>query len=171
MAARVPRQKKDHMQVVWHHRVIIQCHPGEFVLYLMEPSLHHLPSAVFSCSIAQQATFILHTNGHKIGSVLGIIEAFQPDRLSNRPLIHSSGYSGNLRQSSMTCSLTCGTASSPSRSSRTMREATLRISSSFMPLVVLAGVPKRIPEVSFTDWVSKGMVFLLAVMLARSSSS
>ena len=52
-----------------------------------------------------------------------------------------------------------------------MREATLRISSSFMPLVVLAGVPKRIPEVSFTDWVSKGMVFLLAVMLARSSSS
>ena len=50
-------------------------------------------------------------------------------------------------------------------------EPICRISVSFMPRVVTAGLPKRMPEVMRTFWVSKGMVFLLAVMFAMSRSS
>ena len=55
--------------------------------------------------------------------------------------------------------------------SRAIICAICAISASLMPRVVTAGVPKRMPLVSFTDWVSKGMVFLFAVMFAISSSS
>lgn len=42
------------------------------------------------------------------------------------------------------------------------------ISSSFMPLVVTAGVPRRIPLVTKGEAGSKGIVFLLHVILTSS---
>ena len=45
-----------------------------------------------------------------------------------------------------------------------------RISSSFIPRVVRAGVPRRIPEAVNGFCVSNGIVFLLTVMFAASSA-
>ena len=45
------------------------------------------------------------------------------------------------------------------------------ISGSFMPCVVTAGVPMRTPLVTKGDRGSSGIVFLLSVMPARSSTS
>ena len=45
------------------------------------------------------------------------------------------------------------------------------ISGSFMPRVVTAGVPMRMPLVTIGPLVSNGMPFLLTVIHARSSAS
>ncbi len=42
------------------------------------------------------------------------------------------------------------------------------MSASFIPRVVRAGVPRRMPEATIGEFVSKGIVFLLAVMPALS---
>ena len=53
---------------------------------------------------------------------------------------------------------------------RAMSCPTSTMSASFMPRVVRAGVPTRMPEATMGEFVSKGMVFLLTVMPARSSA-
>ena len=45
------------------------------------------------------------------------------------------------------------------------------ISGSFMPLVVTAGVPRRMPEGSNGERASNGTVFLLSVMPTRSNAA
>jgi len=49
--------------------------------------------------------------------------------------------------------------------------ATSSMSFSTMPRVVIAGVPRRMPEAWNGERVSNGTVFLLQVMLARSRVS
>ena len=57
------------------------------------------------------------------------------------------------------------------RSTASMQAAISSISGSTMPRVVTAGVPRRRPEAWKGERVSNGTVFLLQVMLARSSVS
>ena len=52
-----------------------------------------------------------------------------------------------------------------------VRDASAAISASFIPRVVTAGVPRRMPLAWKGERVSKGMVFLLTVMPALSSDS
>ena len=52
-----------------------------------------------------------------------------------------------------------------------MSETIGSISSAFNPRVVMAAVPKRIPEVTKGDLSSKGTMFLLAVISAFTSAS
>ncbi len=58
-----------------------------------------------------------------------------------------------------------------SRRTRSIRPAMTAISASFMPRVVRAGVPMRMPLVTKGLWVSNGMLFLLTVMPASSRAS
>ena len=52
-----------------------------------------------------------------------------------------------------------------------MSAAICAISDSFIPRVVTAGVPRRMPLVTMGLRVSNGMVFLFTVIHARSSAS
>ena len=52
-----------------------------------------------------------------------------------------------------------------------MSSAITAISDSFIPRVVTAGVPSRMPLVTIGLFVSNGIVFLLTVIHARSSAS
>ena len=81
----------------------------------------------------------------------------------------SFAYKGNFPQSSATSAFTSSKQASLSLMTLTIRRAIVRASSSFMPRVVMAGVPTRRPEVTKGFWVSKGMAFLLAVMCTSSS--
>lgn len=52
-----------------------------------------------------------------------------------------------------------------------MNPAMMRISASFMPRVVMAGVPRRIPLGSMAPRGSSGIMFLLRVIPALSSAA
>ena len=61
-------------------------------------------------------------------------------------------------------------SSSTAERAREISRPTCVISASFMPRVVRAGVPTRMPDATMGEFVSKGIVFLLTVMPARSSA-
>src|SRR5438132_1511892 len=81
--------------------------------------------------------------------------------------------SGNLRVSSRTLSRTRFSADSSVRfcSASAIRSEISSISSSFMPRVVTAGVPTRMPPGLKGELLSNGIAFLFTVMPARSSVS
>src|SRR5690606_14620158 len=86
--------------------------------------------------------------------------------------VNRSGYSGKDDPSSTTFRLTETCTGSLSISSKTsaMSCPISTISASFIPLVVTAGVPIRMPLVTSGGCWSNGIVFLLTVIRAFSSA-
>ena len=88
--------------------------------------------------------------------------------------LSSSGYKGNFWTSSadfFVTDLTRRFISFGLQAPSSMKPAICFISASFMPRVVTAGVPRRMPLAWNGERVSNGIVFLFTVMPASSSHS